>query len=887
MRMEGGTQVEFWSLAAIGEACSSRVERLPMCLRIVLESLARNCDGVRVTEEDVRRLAAWQPTAARTTEVPFVVGRVVLQDVAGIPVLGDFAAMRAAAVREGVAPELVSPKVPVTLVVDHALTVEYHGSPEALEQNMRLELERNAERFTFLKWAVSAFGGIRLIPPGMGILHQLNMEWLGGCLLHSERAVYPDSLVGTDSHTGMIGALGVVGWGVGGIEAESAILGEPIYFLTPDVTAVHLTGSMSPGITATDVVLQLTRELRAAGVVGQFVEFIGEGVGRLSVPDRATIANMAPEYGATMGFFAFDVQTRRYLEGVGRARDDVDALETYLRLQGCYGAPDPETVAYTRVLGFDLSAVRPCLSGPRRPQDTVLLADVKASFESVLHAPTANGGYGRPTANAAGDRSEVGSTLRRMADGDVVIAAITSCTNTANPHSMLAAGLLAQRAAALGLQPKPWVKTSLAPGSIVVAKYLQVNGLQKALDELGFAIVGFGCATCVGNSGPLDPEIERKVVDDGIVACAVLSGNRNFEARIHPAVRATYLASPPLVVAFALAGTIAIDFEREPLGTSADGNPIYLRDLWPTPDQIARVMVQAEDPALYREAYSRPIAAPSAMWSLLRAKSGRVFEWDPSSTYIVEPPFFRNPELTGSNLRPLGGARALAILGDSVTTDHISPIGTIPPESAAGLHLRAHAVPVDRLNTYGARRMNHEVMARGTFANLRLRNTMVGREGGFTIHQPSGDMMTIFDAAARYATERTPLVVIAGKEYGMGSSRDWAAKGTRLLGVRAVIAGSFERIHRSNLVGMGVLPCELPEGVSARSLSLDGSERFSLPDLSESVQSRQQLSLMIERANGDRQIIPVTLRIDTAAEMRYVREGGLLLSMLASFRKAA
>ena len=887
LRVHSGRDAVFWSLSALANACASPVDRLPVCLRIILETLVRNCDGVRVTEDDVRTLAAWQPRARRTAEIPFVVGRVVLQDVAGIPLLGDLAAMRGAAARRGLPPAQVSPKVPVTLVVDHALTVEHHGIPDALRLNMTLELERNAERFQFLKWAVSAFSGIRLIPPGFGILHQLNMELLGGCLLESGDVIYPDSLVGTDSHTGMIGALGVVGWGVGGIEAESAILGQPINILTPDVVGVRLAGAMAPGVTATDVVLQLTAFLRSANVVGQFVEFTGNGVDALNVPDRATIANMAPEYGATLGFFPFDHRTRRYLESVGRDPADIDALETYLRVQGCYGATDPTVVGYTRVLDFDLFAVRPTAAGPKRPQDCVLLSEMKARFDEILRAPVAEGGYGRTVAGTPAHRAESYNTSRRATDGDVLIAAITSCTNTANPHLMLAAGLVAKHAAALGLSPKPWVKTSLAPGSTVVAKYLKAAGLQQHLDALGFAIVGFGCATCVGNSGPLDPDIEREVLENGVIACAVLSGNRNFEGRIHPAVRAAYLVSPPLVVAFALAGTVSIDFEREPLGFTRDGDAVYLRDLWPSTDEMAAVMTEADQPALYRNAYTADLAAGNSMWARLQAKSGLLFEWEASSMYILEPPFFRAASLMKSSLRSFEAARALAILDDSVTTDHISPIGPIPPDSAAGIYLRNHGVPVERFNTYGARRMNHEVMVRGTFASPRLRNAMVDRDGGFTTHQPSGHVLSIFDAATRYADEHIPLVVVAGAEYGTGSSRDWAAKGTRLLGVRAVIAESFERIHRSNLVGMGVLPCELPKDVSTRSLSLNGTERFSLTGLDDAVEPRQTLSLVIERTDGSRHRVPVLLRVDTLAELGYARAGGLLPSMLASYGKAA
>ncbi|MBI4189962.1 MAG: aconitate hydratase AcnA [Betaproteobacteria bacterium] len=866
----------FYSLEALEKKGAGRISRLPVSLRIVLESLLRNCDNRKVLEEHVRALAAWKTNAQRTAEIPFVVGRIVLNCAAGIPLLGDLTAMRGAVQRHGKAPALVEPKVPVDMTLDHTLTVDYHGTPDALRRNMQLEIERNHERFAFVKWAMQAYHGIRLIPPGFGILHQINLEFFAPGLLSKDGAYYPDTLVGTDSHTCMIAGLGTVGWGVGGIEAEAAVLAQPVYMLTPDVIGVNVVSELRAGVTSTDMVLHVTEMLRAAKVVGKFVEFFGEGVAKLTVPDRATIANMAPEYGATIGYFPVDAQTCTYMRQTGRDAATVAAMEAYFRAQGCFGAPRLGEIDYTNVLTLDLGTITPSVAGPKRPQDRVPLAELKPRFATALRKSPAEGGYGK-TASTPRDAGADNIARKTAGDGDVVIAAITSCTNTSNPGVMLAAGLVAKKAVELGLKPKPWVKTSLAPGSMVVSKYLEAAGLQRYLDELGFAVVGYSCTTCVGSSGPIAPELEKSITDNDVVACAVLSGNRNFEARIHPAVRAAFLASPPLVVAFALAGRVDIDLMHDPLGQNAAGESVYLKDIWPTQEELAAVLGMAADPRHYRAVYEMDFESANPLWGDIPQSGGAIYPWDSDSTYIKEPPFLAIPGLTESSLRPYTGARVIAILGDSITTDHISPIGTIKTTSPAGTYLQSLGVAPADFNNYGARRMNHEVMVRGAFANVRLRNLIVpGVEGGMTAHQPSGERMSIFDAAMRYAQERVPLFVIAGEEYGTGSARDWAAKGTRLLGVRAVIAASFERIHRSNLVGMGVVPCQLPAGTTAATLGLTGSEQFDLLDLDESAKPRQPVTLVIRRQDGSQQSLALTLRLDTSAELDYVRCGGIL-----------
>jgi len=876
VELGAGNKGTIYSLPALERQTGIRISRLPISIRIVLESLLRNCDGKTVTEEHVRDLAGWKPNAPRATEIPFIVGRVVLNCMAGIPLLGDLTAMRGAITRKGRSPATVKPKVPVDMTLDHSLTIDYHGTADALRKNMQLEVERNRERFSFVKWAMQAYEGIRFVPPGFGILHQINLEFFAPGLLSKDGSYFPDTLVGTDSHTGMIAGLGTVGWGVGGIEAQAAVLGQPVYLLTPDVVGVHVTGQLPAGVTSTDLVLHVTEMLRQAKVVGKFVEFFGEDIARLTVPDRATISNMAPEYGATVGFFPVDDQTIAYLRQTGRPEEQVAAAEAYYKLQGCFGPVKPGATDYSQVLRLDLATIQPNVAGPKRPQDRIPLSNLKPKFESLVKAPVAEGGYGKGHVakhKADGDKVEAG-------DGDVVIAAITSCTNTSNPGVMIAAGLVAKKAVERGLKTKPWVKTSLAPGSRVVSEYLNASGLQQSLDQLGFMLTGYSCTTCFGASGPLDADLEKSIVERDAVACAVLSGNRNFEARIHPAVRAAFLMSPPLVVAFALAGRVDIDLASEPLGSGADGKPVYLKDIWPTQDELARVLRTAASPDQYRTVYGLDHAVANPFWEGVARITGEKYAWSADSTYIQEPPFLEE-SFTESCLREFQGARALAILGNSITTDHISPIGSIKASSPAGLYLQGLGVKPADFNNYGSRRMNHEVMVRGTFANVRLRNMMTpGIEGGVTVHQPSGEQTSIYEAAMRYAGEKVPLFVIAGEEYGTGSARDWAAKGTRLLGVRAIIANSFERIHRSNLVGMGVLPCQLPAGVTASTLQLDGREVFDLVGLGPDAKPRQPVTLIIHRADGRQEKVTLTLRLDTPAEVNYVRHGGIMPYML-------
>jgi aconitate hydratase len=754
--------------------------------------------------------------------------------------------------------------------------VDYHGTPDALRKNMELEVERNRERFSFVKWAMQAYEGIRFMPPGFGILHQINLEHFAPGLLSRDGAWFPDTLVGTDSHTGMIAGLGTVGWGVGGIEAQAAVLGQPVYMLTPDVVGVHVKGKLPAGVTSTDLVLHVTEMLRKAKVVGKFVEFFGEDVASLTVPDRATLSNMSPEYGATVGFFPVDAQTLAYLRQTGRPEKQIAAAEAYYRLQGCFGPVKPGAVDYSEVLTLDLAAIEANVAGPKRPQDRIPLADLKPRFEKLIKAPVGDGGYGK--AEVRRQKAEAQDFVAQ--DGDVVIAAITSCTNTSNPGVMIAAGLVAKRAVERGLKAKPWVKMSLAPGSRVVSEYLDASGLQASLDKLGFMLAGYSCTTCFGASGPIDEKLEKSINDRDVVACAVLSGNRNFEARIHPSVRAAFLMSPPLVVAFAVAGRVDIDMAQEPLGTGTDGKPVYLKDIWPSQDEIAGVLRTAATPDQYRAVYGMDHAAANPFWEGVARVTGDDYAWSADSTYLKEPPFLE-PEWTGTGLREFKGARALAILGNSITTDHISPIGSIKASTPAGLYLQALGVKPADFNNYGSRRMNHEVMVRGTFANVRLRNQMTpGVEGGVTVHQPDGKQTTIYEAAMQYAKEKVPLFVFAGEEYGTGSARDWAAKGTRLLGVRAIVASSFERIHRSNLVGMGVLPCQLPAGVTAATLKLDGREIYDLVGLDDNAKPRQTVTLVIHRPDGKTEKVPLTLRLDTPAEVNYVRHGGIMPYML-------
>lgn len=875
-----GRTGQLYSLPQLEREGIGPISRLPVSIRIVLESVLRNCDGNKITEADVRALANWGPQAERTEEIPFVVARILLQDFTGVPLLVDLAAMRSAVARLGKNPQIIEPMVPVDLVVDHSVQVDYARTNDALRLNMEMEFQRNRARYQFLKWGMQAFQSFKVVPPGVGIVHQVNLEYLARGVLEKDGVYYPDTLVGTDSHTTMINGLGIVGWGVGGIEAEAGMLGQPVYFLTPDVVGVHLSGTLREGVTATDLVLHLTQLLRRANVVGKFVEYHGEGAAALPVPDRATVANMAPEYGATMGFFPIDEETCNYFKATGRTEEQVEIFRNYFTAQGLFGIPRKGECVYSQVLELNLADVRPSVAGPKRPQDRIELSDLKQQFTALLHKPLSENGYNKPL-DAAQQRFPLQNghapSVEDLGHGDVLIAAITSCTNTSNPSVMLAAGLLAKKAVEKGLSVRPTVKTSLAPGSRVVTEYLRKANLQPYLDQLGFNLVGYGCTTCIGNSGPLDPRIEEVVTKHDVIAASVLSGNRNFEARVHQSIKANFLMSPPLVVAFALAGRVTIDLTTEPIGTSrTDGQAVYLRDIWPSLAEIRDQLFSALDPATYRKLYS-DFAAQNPLWNEIPSSIGAVYEWDPESTYIQEPPFFDRFGMEPGTINNITGARPLAIFGDSVTTDHISPAGSIQPTSPAGRYLQERGVAIADFNSYGSRRGNDRVMTRGTFANVRIKNLMVpGVEGGVTKFQPQGEQMSIYDAAMRYQREGIPLVVLAGQEYGTGSSRDWAAKGTRLLGVRAVIAQSFERIHRSNLVGMGVLPCQFKDGMSAQSLHLDGSEVFDLIGLEANLKPRQDVTLVIHRASGQTEDVPVTVRIDTPIEIEYYRHGGIL-----------
>ncbi len=877
-------QGTYYAIPALEAAGVAKVSRLPVSLRIVLESVLRNFDGKRITEAHVRELANWKPRAARTEEIPFVVARVVLQDFTGVPLLADLAAMRNVAQSLGKDPKRIEPLVPVNLVVDHSVQVDYYNTPTALKDNMALEFQRNNERYKFMKWGMQAFDTFRVVPPGIGIVHQVNLEYLARGVLQKDGVYYPDTLVGTDSHTTMINGIGVVGWGVGGIEAEAGMLGQPVYFLTPDVVGVHLKGRLPEGVTATDLVLTVTEMLRKAKVVGKFVEFFGEGATSLALPDRATIANMAPEYGATMGFFPVDDETVAYFRATGRTDAEIDAFVSYWKAQGMYGIPQEGQCHYSETLELDLATIRPSVAGPKRPQDRVSLSQLKNKVEALLTQPVAEGGYGKP-AHSPARRVATAKAGVSLADADVLIAAITSCTNTSNPGVLLAAGLLAKKAVARGLKVNPWVKTSLAPGSRVVTEYLQNAGLQAPLDQLGFRLVGYGCTTCIGNAGPLDADLEETLVKNDLVGCAVLSGNRNFEARIHANIRANFLMSPPLVVAFAIAGRVNMDLSTEPLGVGSDGKPVYLKDVWPTQEEVGAVMKYATDPNTYRRLYA-DFTKDNPLWNDIPSSTGMVYNWE-TSTYIAEPPFFKGFSMQPGSTANIRGARALGIFGDSITTDHISPAGAIKPSSPAGKYLQAHGVAVADFNSYGSRRGNHEVMMRGTFANVRIKNLMIpGSEGGITLHQPSGEQLAIYDAAMKYVAAGVPTVIFAGEEYGTGSSRDWAAKGTQLLGVKAVVARSFERIHRSNLVGMGVLPCQFKDGATAQSLKLDGSETFDISGIDGDIKPQQDVTLTIHRKDGRHDTLSVLLRIDTPIEVDYFRHGGILPFVLRELMTA-
>ena len=869
----GGTH-SFYSLPAL-EKAGFKISRLPVSIRLVLESLLRNCDGKRVAESAVRDLAGWQAKAPRTEEIPFVVARIVLQDFTGVPLLVDLAAMRSAVTKLGKNPKIIEPLVPVDLVVDHSVQVDFAGSADALQKNLELEFSRNRERYQFLKWGMQAFDTFKVVPPGIGIVHQVNLEYLAKGVLKDENGIYyPDTLVGTDSHTTMINGIGIVGWGVGGIEAEAGMLGQPVYFLTPDVVGVHLTGALREGVTATDLALTITQMLRKAKVVGKFVEFYGPGAAALPVVDRATIANMAPEYGATMGFFPIDAESSAYLRATGRDEADVALYEAYYQAQQLWGIPGKGEIDYSTHLDLDLSTVVPSVAGPKRPQDRIELDSLKPEFTSAFLRPVAENGFGKKLEEFVGTSATVdGSEMRH---GSVLIAAITSCTNTSNPSVMLAAGLLAKKAVEKGLTVNPLVKSSLAPGSRVVTDYLDKTGLTPYLDRLGFQTVGYGCTTCIGNSGPLAPAIEEAVVKNDLVAASVLSGNRNFEARVHQNIKANFLMSPPLVVAFALAGRVDINMATDPIGTGKDGAPVFLKDIWPSLQDVRDQLQAALKPEVFRKLYT-DFAAQNPKWNEIPSTTGNVYSFDPSSTYIQEPPFFANFSLTPGAIQPISGAKALGIFGDSVTTDHISPAGAIKKTSPAGRYLMENGVAFEDFNSYGSRRGNDRVMTRGTFANVRIKNLMLGgEEGGNTIYQPTGEKMAIYDAAVKHIANGTPLIVIAGQEYGTGSSRDWAAKGTNLLGVKVVVAQSFERIHRSNLVGMGVLPLQFKEGTTAQTLHLDGTETYDVLGLGASLKPQQDLTLKITRKDGRVENISVRCRIDTPIEIDYYQHGGIL-----------
>ena len=879
-----GQQGKFYSLPALADAGLGDVSRLPVCIRLVLESVLRNCDGQKVTEENIRQLAGWQAKAQRTEEVPFTVARIVLQDFTGVPLLVDLAAMRSVAARLGKDPKIIEPLVPVDLVVDHSVQVDFAGSADAMDKNLDLEFTRNRERYQFLKWGMQAFDTFKVVPPGIGIVHQVNLEFLArGVLSNTDGVHYPDTLVGTDSHTTMINGLGIVGWGVGGIEAEAGMLGQPVYFLTPDVVGVRLDGALSEGVTATDLALTVTEMLREAKVVGKFVEFYGDGAKQLPLTDRATIANMAPEYGATMGFFPIDEETVNYLRATGRAGEHCATYENYYKAQGLFGIPVEGEIDYSVNLALELGSIQPSVAGPKRPQDRIEVPNLGRKFEELFSKSVADGGFGRDAADLAGITAAVpvhGNGTAVLGHGDVVIAAITSCTNTSNPSVMLAAGLLAKKAIERGLKLAPLVKASLAPGSRVVSDYLDKTGLQPYLDQLGFNLVGYGCTTCIGNSGPLDAGVEKAILDNNIIAASVLSGNRNFEARVHQNVRGNFLMSPPLVVAYALAGRVNIDLTIEPLGQAEDGSDVFLRDLWPSLDEVRDHMQTALQPEVFRKLYSN-FADQNPKWNEIPSSVGHAYEWDDASTYIQEPPFFEGFGMEAGAITEIVGARPLGVFGDSVTTDHISPAGAIKADSPAGRYLVDNGVEQASFNSYGSRRGNDRVMTRGTFANVRIKNLMApGTEGGVTRHQPSGETMDIFDAAAKYREDGTELVVIGGKEYGTGSSRDWAAKGTRLLGVRAVVCESFERIHRSNLIGMGVLPLQFHEGSGVESLRLNGTEQFDVLGLSDDLKAQQELTLRITRADGSSEEVPVCCRIDTDIEVEYYRHGGILSYVL-------
>jgi len=873
--------VGFYSLKKLQSQGFPAIDRLPYSIRILLEAVLRNCDGYVVTEQDVANLANWNAAKPAELEIPFMPARVVLQDFTGVPCVVDLAAMRDGMKTLGGEPRKINPLIPVDLVIDHSVQVDLFGTSDALERNVDIEFERNKERYEFLRWGQQAFDNFRVVPPNTGIVHQVNLEFLAQCVFiredHAGPVALPDTVVGTDSHTTMINGLGVLGWGVGGIEAEAGMLGQPLYMLMPEVIGFEMTGALRAGVTATDLVLAVTEMLRREKVVGKFVEFFGAGVTSMSLADRATIANMAPEYGATMGFFPIDKETLRFLSRTGRSAEQVALVEAYMKAQGLFVETDSPACMYTKVVQLDLSSVEPALAGPKRPQDRVLLSQMQANYRSSLVAPVAERGFGL-SASRLDQTSAVEGTQSKIGHGSVVIAAITSCTNTSNPSVMLGAGLLAKKAVQRGLKVKPYVKTSLAPGSRVVTDYLDRAGLSTSLDQLGFQTVGYGCTTCIGNSGPLPEPVADAITRGDLVAAAVLSGNRNFEGRVNPHTKANYLASPPLVVAYALAGTVDIDLTTQPLGKDKNQQDVYLKDIWPSQEEIRSVEESSVLPELFERQYAGAFTS-NEKWNAIRITKGSLYDWQASSTYIQRPPFLEGITADISEPPPIKAARCLAVLGDSVTTDHISPAGSIAKASPAGKYLMEHGVqPVD-FNSYGSRRGNDRIMIRGTFANIRIRNQMTpGVEGGVTLHVPSNLQMTIYDAAMKYRDEGTPLIILAGAEYGTGSSRDWAAKGTMLLGVRAVIAASFERIHRSNLVGMGILPLQFQDGETCQALGLTGLERYDIA--TDQLQPRAQVTVKATAADGTIKEFQATVRIDTPVELDYYYNGGILPTVL-------
>ena len=878
-----GKQGNFYSLPALEAAGVGPISRLPVSIRIVLESVLRNCDGKKVHEANVKGLANWKANESRTAEIPFVVARIVLQDFTGVPLLVDLAAMRSAVAKLGKNPKIIEPLVPVDLVVDHSVQVDAAGAADSFAKNLEIEFQRNRERYQFLKWGMQAFDTFKVVPPGIGIVHQVNLEYLAKGVLSSQLSTpnsqlfYPDTLVGTDSHTTMINGLGIVGWGVGGIEAEAGMLGQPVYFLTPDVVGVHLTGSIREGVTATDVALTVTQLLRKAKVVGKFVEFFGAGAAALPLVDRATIANMAPEYGATMGFFPVDEECVNYLRATGRSEEHCALYANYYKAQGLWGIPQAGEVDYSQVIDLDLNTVRPSVAGPKRPQDRIELPNLRREFFSSYQRPVTENGFGKPRKDFSKSvKVEMASKKKAtVGTGSVLIAAITSCTNTSNPSVMIAAGLLAKKAVEKGLKVNPAVKASLAPGSRVVTDYLKKTGLTPYLNKLRFNLVGYGCTTCIGNSGPLDPAIEDAVVKNDLITASVLSGNRNFEARVHQNIKANFLMSPPLVVAFALAGRVDIDLSCEPLGKDQTGAPVYLADLWPTLTEVRDAMQAALKPEIFRKLYKN-FAGQNPKWNEIPSSLGNVYEWDRQSTYIQEPPFFTDFTMQPGSIAEIKGARALGIFGDSVTTDHISPAGAIKKSSPAGKFLGDSGVEFVDFNSYGSRRGNDRIMTRGTFANVRIKNLMLGGEEGGNTFGPDGQKTSIYDASIAYQAAGVPLIILAGQEYGTGSSRDWAAKGTNLLGVKVVVAQSFERIHRSNLVGMGVLPLQFKEGTTAQTLKLDGTETYDIVGLDASIKPQQDLTLRITRKDGSVENLAVACRIDTPIEVDYYQHGGIL-----------